>query len=126
MKILKLIKGLKKYIFIMVIFYIIQVFCELYLPNIMSDIVDIGIIESNKSYIIKEILLMIGISIIGLISNVIVVYSTSKFSNNYGYNIRAALYKKINSFSKREILSSPKALSNKENVIVLCCPSTIS
>ena len=35
--------------------------------------------------------------------NIIVVYSTSKFSNDYGFNIRKALYKKINTFSKSEI-----------------------
>ena len=103
MKILKLTKGLKKFILIMIIFSVVQVFSELYLPNIMSDVVDIGIRDANNSYIIKEIIWMIVISIIGLISNIIVVYSTSKFSNNYGYNIRGALYKKINSFSKKEI-----------------------
>ena len=103
MKILKLTKGLKKYILIMVIFSVVQVFSELYLPNIMSNVVDIGIKESNNAFITKEIVWMIIISIIGLISNIIVVYSTSKFANNYGYNIRGALYKKINSFSKKEI-----------------------
>ena len=103
MKILKLTKGLKKYIFVMMIFSILQVYCELYLPNIMSDVVDIGIASSNNTYITKEIIYMIIVSIVGLISNIVVVYSTSKFANNYGYNIRAALYKKINSFSKKEI-----------------------
>ena len=46
---------------------------------------------------------MFIITILGLVSNIIVVYATSKFSNNYGFNIREALYTKINSFSKREI-----------------------
>ena len=103
MKIVKLTKGLKKYILIMIIFSIVQVFSELYLPNIMSDVVDIGIANSNNAYITKQIIWMVVISIIGLVSNIIVVYSTSKFANNYGYNIRGALYKKINSFSKKEI-----------------------
>ena len=103
MKILKLTKGLNKYILIMVIFSIVQVLSELYLPNIMSNVVDVGIAKSNNSFITREIIWMIVISIIGLISNIIVVYSTSKFANNYGYNIRGALYKKINSFSKKEI-----------------------
>ena len=103
MKILKLTKGLKKYILIMVIFSIVQVLSELYLPNIMSEVVDVGIANSNNSFIKTEIIWMIVISIIGLVSNIIVVYSTSKFANNYGYNIRGALYKKINSFSKKEI-----------------------
>ena len=103
MKIIKLMNGLKKYIFIMIIFSIIQVFCELYLPNIMSNIVDIGIVNADKSYIIKEALIMTFITIFCLISNIIVIYSTSKFSNDYGFKLRNALYKKINTFSKKEI-----------------------
>ena len=103
MKIIKLAKGLFKYVLIMIVFSIIQVFCELYLPNIMSNIVDIGITTSDNAYITKEIIIMFIVSLIGLVSSILVVYSTSKFSNEFGYNIREALYKKINSFSKKEI-----------------------
>ena len=49
MKVLKLIGDLKKYIFIMIVFSVTQVFCELYLPNIMSNIVDIGIANADKA-----------------------------------------------------------------------------
>ena len=45
---------------------------------------------------------MLIVTIVSLISNIFVVYSTSKFSNNYGYKIRKSLYNKINSFSKKE------------------------
>ncbi len=103
MKILKLTKGIRKYIIIMTIFSIVQVISELYLPNIMSDIVDIGISNSDKIFITKQTLLMIVFTLSALISNIIVVYATSKFSNYFGYNIRDSLYRKINSFSKKEI-----------------------
>lgn len=103
MKIFKLIGDLKKYIFIMLVFCIIQVFCELYLPNIMSNIVDIGIANSDKVFITKEAIVMLITTIVCLISHTMVVYSTTKFSNNYGYKIRKALYSKITSFSKKEI-----------------------
>lgn len=103
MKIFKLIGDLKKYIFIMLVFCIIQVFCELYLPNIMSNIVDIGIANSDKAFITKEAIVMLITTIVCLISHTMVVYSTAKFSNNYGYKIRKALYSKITSFSRKEI-----------------------
>ncbi len=103
MKILKLINGLKKYIFIMIIFSIIQVFCELYLPDLMSDIVDIGINNSDTFYITNKAIVMFVITIVCLLANIFVVYSTAKFANNYGYKIRKTLYNKINSFSKKEI-----------------------
>ncbi len=103
MKILKLLKDLKIYIFAMIVFSIIQVFCELYLPNIMSDIVDVGIVSSDKAFIIKEIVYMLIITVVGLLSNIMLVHATSKFSNIFGYKIRDSLYKKINTFSKKEI-----------------------
>ena len=103
MKIIKLMKGLVRYLIFMVIFSVIQVVCELYLPNIMSDVVDKGISTGNTSFIVKEGFYMFLITIVALVANIIVVYCTSKFSNNYGFHIRDALYKKINSFSKREI-----------------------
>lgn len=103
MKVLKLIGDLKKYIFIMIVFSITQVFCELYLPNIMSNIVDIGIANADKAFIIKEAIIMFITTIVCLISHILVIYSTAKFSNNYGYKIRKVLYSKITSFSKKEI-----------------------
>ena len=103
MKIIKLMKGLYKYVILMIVFSILQVFCELWLPNIMSDIVDIGISLGDKTYIINKCLIMVGITLLGLISSILVVYSTAKFSNKYGYNIRKSLYAKINSLSKKEI-----------------------
>lgn len=103
MKMLKLMKGLRRYLVLMFIFSIAQVFCELYLPSIMSNVVDIGIANGDNSYIISEAIKMGIVTVVALISNILVVYGTSKFSNRYGYNIRKALYNKINSFSKREI-----------------------
>lgn len=103
MKIFKLTKGIKRFILLMIIFSIMQVICELYLPNIMSDIVDIGIANKDKSFIIDKTILMCIVTLAGLISSILVVYATSKFSNIYGYNIREALYKKISTFSKKEI-----------------------
>ena len=103
MKIIKLMKGLYKYVILMIIFSILQVFCELWLPNIMSDIVDVGISLGDKTYIINRCFIMVGIALLGLISSILVVYSTAKFSNKYGYNIRKSLYAKINSLSKKEI-----------------------
>ena len=103
MKIIKLMKGLVKYIVLMLVFTLVQAFCDLYLPNLMSDIVDIGIKNNDKAYIIREMFMMLLTTVAGLVSSVVVVYSTAKFANDYGYNIRKSLYEKVNSFSKREI-----------------------
>ena len=103
MKMLRLMKGLRGYLLLLFVFSVVQVMCELYLPTIMSNVVDIGIANGDNSYVISEAIKMFVVTIVALISNILVVYGTSKFSNKYGFNIRKALYGKINSFSKREI-----------------------
>lgn len=105
MKIIKLMKGLYKYIILMIIASITQVYCELKLPNTMSDIVNNAINSLDKTYVYNDCLIMIGITLLCLIANTIVIYSSSKFSNKYGYNIRKALFSKINSLNKKEISS---------------------
>ena len=105
MKIIKLMKGLYKYIILMIIASITQVYCELKLPNTMSDIVNNAINSLDKTYVYNNCLIMIGITLLCLIANTIVIYSSSKFSNKYGYNIRKALFSKINSLNKKEISS---------------------
>lgn len=105
MKIIKLMKGLYKYIILMIIASITQVYCELKLPNTMSDIVNNAIDSLDKTYVYNNCLIMIGITLLCLIANTIVIYSSSKFSNKYGYNIRKALFSKINSLNKKEISS---------------------
>ena len=104
MKIFKLMGSLKKYIFIMIIFSVSQVFCELYLPTLMSKIIDVGISSGDISFITKEAIVMLITTFVCLISHVLVVYSTAKFSNKLGYKIMCELYTKINSFSKREVV----------------------
>jgi ABC-type multidrug transport system fused ATPase/permease subunit len=84
MKMIKLMKGLKKYLILMLIFSILQVICELYLPTIMSNVVDKGIPLKDNSFIINETIKMVIVAIIALVSNILVVYGTSKFSNKYG------------------------------------------
>ena len=103
MKVFKLMGKLKKYIFVMIIFSFSQVFCELYLPTLMSKIIDTGIGSGDVSFITREAIVMLITTVICLVSHVLVVYSTAKFSNKLGYKIRKELYTKINSFSKREI-----------------------
>ena len=92
MKIFKLMGKLKKYIFVMIIFSISQVFCELYLPTLMSKIIDTGIGRGDVSFITREAIVMLITTVICLVSHVLVVYSTAKFSNKLGYKIRKVIY----------------------------------
>lgn len=103
MNILKIIKEEKKYLILIIIFSIFQILTELLLPNIMSNIVDIGIVKNNTSYIIKYTIIMILLGIISLSSAIVVLYYSSRFASIFSYRLREKLYTKINKLSKADI-----------------------
>lgn len=78
---------------------IVEVTSELILPRIMENIIDIGIANQNYSYIISNTLLMILIAIIGIFGGVGCGIFASIASQNFGKDIRSAMFKKIQTFS---------------------------
>lgn len=103
MNILKIIKKYKKYILLILIFSCIQVTSELFLPKLMSEIVDKGIITNNIELIINKAILMLISSIISIISVIIVIYFTTKFSSLFSFELRKKLYNKITKLNKTDI-----------------------
>ncbi len=103
---LKLAKYLKDYKLQLVIgpsFKLLEAILELIIPLIMADIIDIGVKNNDKHYILTRggIILLLGT--IGLCSALICQYSASIASQGIGTKLRTALYKHINSLSSKEI-----------------------
>ena len=103
MNIIKLLKDLKKYIILIIIFSFIQVIAELLLPTIMSNVIDKGVVLKDTLLVIKYSVLMIIMSVISILSVIAVVYFTTKFSSTFTYKLRKKLYNKILSLSKSDI-----------------------
>ena len=103
MNIIKLLKDLKKYIILIIIFSFFQVIAELLLPTIMSNVIDKGVVLKDTLLVIKYSVLMIIMSVISILSVIAVVYFTTKFSSTFTYNLRKKLYNKILSLSKSDI-----------------------
>ncbi|MEG1010163.1 MAG: ABC transporter ATP-binding protein, partial [Clostridia bacterium] len=103
MSIKKIIKSLSKYIIIIFIFTVFQVACELLLPDIMASIVDKGIINQDKTFIIMSSLKMLGFAVLSIILTVITMYNNSKFSALFAFRTRKSLYEHINTLSKKDI-----------------------
>ena len=85
------------------LFLIIQVYCDLTLPQYTSDIVDIGIQNANLQFIINTgaiMLLMVGISALATVG---VSYFSSRVSSGYAKDLRKIVYEKILKFSNHEL-----------------------
>ncbi|MDU1540481.1 MAG: ABC transporter ATP-binding protein [Paeniclostridium sordellii] len=103
---LKLLYNLKRYsykIMIIVLLVFIQALCDVSLPNLMSNIVDIGIINNDINYIFKIGFIMIGITLIGVGATILASYFGAKVAMGFGRDIRENVFKKVESFSLKEV-----------------------
>ncbi len=102
----KLLKPLKKSIiplFLIILFLLIDVYCNLTLPSYTADIVDIGIQNTDFSYIISVGTMMMVMVLIGVFATIGLSYFSSKVSAAYGRDLRKISYEKILKFSNFEL-----------------------
>ena len=112
----KLLKYLKKYKIESILapfFKLIEVAFELIVPLIVSTIIDIGIENGDKIYIIKRCLLLGLFGILGLCSTLVAQYFSAKASVGFATDIRHALFKHIGklSYSQLDSLGAPTLIT---------------
>lgn len=102
----KLLKYLKKYEIESILapfFKLIEVAFELIVPLIVSTIIDIGIENGDKIYIIKRCLLLGLFGILGLCSTLVAQYFSAKASVGFATDIRHALFSHIEKLSYSQL-----------------------
>ncbi len=102
----KLIKPMKNKIHLILfifIFLLIQVYCDLTLPQYTADIVNIGIQNTNFQFIIDTGLIMLVMVAISAFATVGVSYFSSRVSSGYAKDLRKIIYKKVLKFSNHEL-----------------------
>ncbi|MEW8956738.1 ABC transporter ATP-binding protein [Clostridium sp.] len=102
---IKLFKYLKKYSLLIILILILaffQAMAELNLPNLMSDIVDTGIIKGDINYILKIGGYMLLVALGGTICAVGVSFFSSKVALGFSRDLREKVFEKVESFSSNE------------------------
>ena len=79
--------------------YAIQTFCALFMPYVMSNIVEVGIRNSDVNYILAEGAIMIALALGALASALVTNAISSKFSARLAVNIRKQVFNKVNTLS---------------------------
>ncbi|MGN9164800.1 ABC transporter ATP-binding protein [Tissierellaceae bacterium HCP3S3_D8] len=101
----KLLKFLKPY-WLMIIgvitFTFLNAFTQLYLPNLMGEIVDNGIIQGDISYILSHGGKMLVVALLGAISMIFASYLSSKSAMAYGRDLRQHVFTKVEGYSLDE------------------------
>lgn len=102
---LKLFKYLRKYyhfvagVLILVFF---QTLCDIYLPTLMSDIIDKGVMKADINYIVKIGSFMLLVTFTGVVLAVVANYLSSRAAVGFATIIREKLFAGIESFSLYE------------------------
>lgn len=101
-----LIKYLRHYIkesILAPLFKMLEASFELFVPLVMAAIIDTGIKNSDKPYIFKMGMVLVGLAMVGFISALTAQYFAAKAAVGFGKELRGDLYRHINTLSYSEI-----------------------
>src|SRR5208282_2384765 len=119
---LKLFRNLKPYTFPIVLVAVLvagQTISELFLPTLMSDIVDSGIVKGDIPYILRVGGLMLLVALAGMIFALISTLFSSRASMGFGRDLRKKVFTRVEGFSLHEfdIIGTPSLITRTTNDI---------
>jgi ATP-binding cassette subfamily B protein len=124
----KIFKNKIPQVLIIFLLLVIQAYCDLSLPSYTANIVDIGIQNTDISYIMNVgffMLIMVSISVFATIG---VSFFSSRISSGYAKDLRKVVYSKVLRFSNHElnkisrsslITRSTNDINQIQNVLVM-------
>ena len=89
-------------IFAIIALEFLQAMSDLYLPTIMSNIINDGIMKEDVDYIVQEGLSMLLVSAFGVACALSAIYLSSKVMAGFGREIRDSIFEHVESFSLGE------------------------
>lgn len=92
-------KGLRKYFVAAILFVIIETSFEVIIPLLMSDIIDIGIVQKDTSVFIEKGIQMMICALLSLICGLLYARYASKAITLYGEKLRSIQYAKIQEYA---------------------------
>ncbi|MCM3029504.1 MULTISPECIES: ABC transporter ATP-binding protein [unclassified Niallia] len=101
----KLLLGLKPYkigVAIVLLLTLFRVLAELFLPTIMADIVDNGIVKDNRPLMLQLGGLMIAVAAFGTVCACFSSYYSSKVGSSFAKDLRRKMFYKVESFGIEE------------------------
>ena len=80
----------------------LQSLSELYLPTLMADIVNQGVLFGDTAYILRTGVWMLLTAAFGVVCNIAASYFSAKASSGFGRDLRSRLFAHVSGFSMRE------------------------
>ena len=96
-------KDYKKETILAPLFMMLEASFELFVPLVMAAVIDVGIADEDRPYIIQMCLVLIALGLIGLICSITAQYFSAKAAAGFGTGVRHALFSHIQSFTFTEM-----------------------
>lgn len=102
-KLLSFLKDYKKESILAPLFKMLEAFFELFVPLVMKKIIDVGIANGDRPYIVRMCLLMVALGIIGLACSLTAQFFAAKAAVGCSTKLRHALFSHIQGLTYTEI-----------------------
>ena len=88
-----------------IVFVAMSAFIQLYQIQLMSEIIDVGIANSDFAVISSVGLRMVGLALLGLVFGIVGLIIPSQVSNNFAQKLREDVFGKIQTYSLKNMSS---------------------
>jgi len=118
----KLFRNLKPYstaVMLVIVLVAAQAVSELYLPTLMSDIVDTGIVRGDTGYILRVGGLMLLVALAGMGCALVATFFSARVGMGFGRDMRRKVFTRVEGFSLHEfdIIGTPSLITRTTNDI---------
>ncbi len=96
---------------------VVQALATLYLPELNGEIINNGVAKGDTAYILSTGAVMLVISAVVVVASIIAVYWGSKTGMAFGRDVRGAVFRKVESFSRAELdtFGTPSLITRNTN-----------
>ena len=117
-----LFRNLKPYtmsVVLVIVLVAAQAVSELYLPTLMSDIVDTGIMRGDTGYILRVGGLMLLVALAGMGCALVATFFSARVGMGFGRDLRRKVFTRVEGFSLHEfdIIGTPSLITRTTNDI---------
>ncbi len=101
-RLFRFLKPYRLHIAVVTVLVFLQALANLYLPTLMADIVNNGIVKGDTDYIWRVGGLMLLVTIGGTICAIVSIYFSARVATGFGRIVRAKIFTRVQSFSLHE------------------------
>ena len=102
-KLLIYLKGYEKETILAPLFKMLEALFELFVPLVMAAVIDTGIAQRDRGYIVRMCLLLIALGVIGLVCSITAQFFAARAATGFSTRLRHALFSHIQSLSYTEM-----------------------